>query len=420
LVIISNGFNKFHLSVAAVEAAKREMLTKFITGAYPTPGVLRAARRLQGRRSRVERLLARKEDIPTERISALLWPEILNDIAIHGPAFLRRPALSVWAMRLYARRAVRAVHQAAKNGARIYHYRAGFGHESVRAAKRLGLVTVCDHSIAHPGTLHDLVNNNGRMPAGPTVPEEYYWRQVLDDIELADFVLVNSDFVKETFLNQGFPSSRVETLYWGVDDQFLREVRRHSRTKHTTGPLRFLFAGSVDKRKGANVLIAAFARVNDLDWTLTLSGPIAGDIARDHERFLHDKRVNTPGNILRSELARVMTSSEVFIFPSLAEGSARAVFEAMSAGCYIITTRNSGSIVEDGIHGTIVPPGDVAALEIAIRDAFRQRERLQHVGLQNAHLVSTRYDQSKYGDGLEAYYCGLLPQSPGRPRVSNG
>ena len=40
--IISNGFGRFSLRLAAAEAARRDALTAFITGAYPTPGLARA------------------------------------------------------------------------------------------------------------------------------------------------------------------------------------------------------------------------------------------------------------------------------------------------------------------------------------------------------------------------------------------
>ena len=46
-----------------------------------------------------------------------------------------------------------------------------------------------------------------------------------------------------------------------------------------------------------------------------------------------------------------MSRAEVFVFPSLAEGSARVVAMAMAAGCYVITTPNSGSVVRDGAMG---------------------------------------------------------------------
>ena len=47
-----------------------------------------------------------------------------------------------------------------------YHFRSGFGLESLDAARRRGIPTICDHSIVHPATLEPLMQNGGRLPAG--------------------------------------------------------------------------------------------------------------------------------------------------------------------------------------------------------------------------------------------------------------
>ena len=48
--------------------------------------------------------------------------------------------------------------------------------------------------------------------------------------------------------------------------------------------------------------------------------------------------------------------------PASVEGSARVVFEALAAGCYVITTPNAGSIVKDEVHGALVEPGSADGL----------------------------------------------------------
>ena len=58
-----------------------------------------------------------------------------------------------------------------------------------------------------------------------------------------------------------------------------------------------------------------------------------------------------------------MSNSDIFLFPSLAEGSANVIFEAMASGCAIITTPNSGSIVKNNHNGFIINPGDAFQLK---------------------------------------------------------
>lgn len=113
------------------------------------------------------------------------------------------------------------------------------------------------------------------------------------------------------------------------------------------------------------------------------------------------------GTVSRAELARHMRAAPVFIFPTFAEGSARVVSEALACGCYVITTRNAGSIVEDGVHGAIVPAGDVEPLREAIERADADRERLAEIGDRNAELAMTRMRQADYGNALAALYREL-------------
>jgi glycosyltransferase involved in cell wall biosynthesis len=109
-----------------------------------------------------------------------------------------------------------------------------------------------------------------------------------------------------------------------------------------------------------------------------------------------------------------MLAAPVFVFPSFAEGSARAVFEALACGCYVITTPNSGTIVEQGVHGALVPPGDAERLAEAIAEADRDRTGVAQIGRRNAELVAAHFRQSNYGDGLESFYVGLTGQAAGR------
>jgi glycosyltransferase involved in cell wall biosynthesis len=235
-------------------------------------------------------------------------------------------------------------------------------------------------------------------------------RAILSDIDRADAVLVNSDFVKDTFLHLGWSADRVHVVYLGVDDNFLREVPTRRR-EVSNGTLRLLFAGRLERRKGADVLIEALRELRDTDWQLVVAGPVTPEIRSAHEEFLADDRVKLLGSLRRPELAREMLAAPVFVFPSYAEGSARAAFEALACGCYVITTPNSGTIVADGVHGALVPPGDSTRLASAIVEADRDRQRIAEIGTRNAELVATRYRQVDYGDALAALYEKLAANS---------
>src|SRR5947207_5838620 len=170
MVVISSGFHKTHVTTAAREASVRGLLRLAITAAYPTEAVKRLVRFLRlDNKGRVARLLERGEEIPPSELTSLFLPELLDE----GARLLSRlpligrfyDRLSVASWRLYGRLAARKLRRA--NGARIHHFRAGFGHTSIDRARELGMLTLCDHAIAHPSLLEELIENRGKLPETP-------------------------------------------------------------------------------------------------------------------------------------------------------------------------------------------------------------------------------------------------------------
>jgi len=420
MVVVSSGFHKTHVTTAAGEASARRLLSLAITAAYPTERTRRFARLLGATdKGRVARLLERGEAIPEDRLEALFLPELLDEIA---RLFTRGRLLSalydfvtVGTWRLYGRLAARKLRRA--EGARIYLFRAGFGGASIKRAREMGMVTLCDHALAHPSLLGEFVDNRGRLgdrvksevAAGlVAAPRDPGSRAILADIDRSDAVLVNSDFVKDNFLELGWPAERVHVVYLGVDDNFLRG-EPPPRREPAEGKLTLLFAGRLERRKGADVLVESLRAIGDaIDWELVVAGPVTPEIQAAHSTFLTSERVRLVGTLRRPELMAQMKASAVFVFPSYAEGSARVVFEALACGCYVITTPNSGTIVEDGVHGALVPTGDAERLEMAIHEADADRTRVAEIGTRNAELVANRYRQVHYGDALAAVYEALV------------
>lgn len=409
-VAISNGFNRFHLTVAAAEAHSRERLAVLLTGAYPTLPIQRVLERVSFlRRRRIHRLLDRAERIPDSVIRPLVVPEVLHEagMILARVGGMRRLALRLLAksFALYGLRSRREIERVGR-GCSVFHYRAGFGQSCVDAAKAEGMVTVCDHSIAHPAALNELVRPQGASDGLPVSP---IMEAALEDINRADYVLVNSDFVRRTFIEQGYPADRVRVIYWGVDDTFLERIpERPAPRDPAWGKVKMLFAGSFSRRKGAYVLLSAleqFADESEIEkWELDIVGPLDLEIPQRSSNLLKKLPVRFVGSVDRSEVARRMVHADVFVCPSLAEGSARVVFEALACGCYVITTPNTGSIVEDGVHGRLVPACDPDALAGALRSVMERWQAIESVGRRNAALVRAQYRQRDYGDALELFY----------------
>ncbi|MEL6965507.1 MAG: glycosyltransferase family 4 protein, partial [Pseudomonadota bacterium] len=413
-VVVSNGFNRFHLMHAAAELDRLGELATCFTGFYPSPfwkTCLKATRLNQV--ARFSQLNDRGVSLRKGRMVAMPWIEALNAVGTSlGSEWLKTSARHA-----FARRAAKRL---PRLGASIFHYRSGFGHHAVKTAKAHGMIALCDHSIAHPDMVEFLVNHQGRYPRAHEIPHlGPLWRDIASDVRQADATLVVSDFVRDTFIQRGYDPSRLHVIYLGVDDNFVTclddLIARGWPPPKTDDSLRLTFAGTISRRKGVPELAQALEGLSDLPWTLDLIGPVDDDISSDHASFLKDPRVRLKGVVSRHDLAKNLLAADILLFPSLAEGSARVVFDALAAGCYVITTKNAGSIVQDNVHGALVAPGDVRAIQHALYAAAADEDRMVAIGEANARELRRDWRQSQYGGKLKVLYEELLSKAPIRP-----
>ena len=125
-------------------------------------------------------------------------------------------------------------------------------------------------------------------------------------------------------------------------------------------------------------------------------GPVGLLPGRGQELSRH---VQVSGSVPRSEVIRHFDWADVFLLPSLCEGSATVTYEALAAGLPVIATPNTGSIVEDGISGFIVPARDSDAIVNAFERLLSDPSLLSEMGAA-AHARSREGSLEAYGERL--------------------
>jgi glycosyltransferase involved in cell wall biosynthesis len=150
-------------------------------------------------------------------------------------------------------------------------------------------------------------------------------------------------------------------------------------------PCRVLFLGRLSERKGVPELLRALAgpRLAALDWHATLAGDGPIEAFRNMAAGLGIAgRVDFPGWVDQAAVARLCAEADMLVLPSHGEGLAMAVLEGLSYGLAVVATPVGAhaEVIEDGVSGLFVPPGDVDALEQAMArvvadDALRRALR---------------------------------------------
>jgi len=221
-------------------------------------------------------------------------------------------------------------------------------------------------------------------------------------------VVLGSDSAEMVTTQLGVDSSKVAVVPNGVPGPESVPVRSAS------GGLSLLFAGELSERKGVPDLIKALARIEPgVDWAMVIAG--GGDIPALKAEIgglgMAD-RIDLPGWIEQQALHGYRSSADVFVLPSYREGLPLAVLEAMAYGMAVITTPvgNIGDLIDDGVNGLLVQPGDQAGLAAAIGRLARDRLLLAALGKAARETWVESYSENAMIDALEDVWRTTLGQ----------
>jgi glycosyltransferase involved in cell wall biosynthesis len=221
-----------------------------------------------------------------------------------------------------------------------------------------------------------------------------------EEWRLATRIVAGSAFVVEGLASLGVDPGKCRIVPYGVDSGRFRR-RPVPRPRRPGEPLRVLFAGEVGLRKGAPYLLEALRRLGPG----RVQGRFAGTVALKPERLAPYHEVAAfLGPVPRPGMIALYDWADVFVLPSLFEGSATVTYEALACGVPVVCTPATGSIVRAGVDGAIVPAGSLEALAAvlaALADgdlAFPAPGRDHPLG-----------DLDAYGRGLLAVLDELVP-----------
>ena len=228
--------------------------------------------------------------------------------------------------------------------------------ELARQAKAQGLFVVADQVIT-PDVGLILRDERAAFPGIERQDEEdQIQRGIERDRELwrlADLVLTPAEYTRAATERLGGDRDKVQLVPYGLSPNWLA-------TKPKPEPGRILFAGSVGLRKGTHYLAEAarLLKSRGVACEIVVIGPYDSSAIQRPE-FQGPTYV---GRVPRSRMQEEFARADVFVHPSLAEGSAMAHLEALASGLPIVATPNAGTVIRDGIDGYIVPARDGKAL----------------------------------------------------------
>jgi glycosyltransferase involved in cell wall biosynthesis len=234
-----------------------------------------------------------------------------------------------------------------------------------------------------------------------------------------------SPVLTRSVLDAGMPPTRVELVPNGIDTgRFTpataaerRELRR-AAGYDGDGPV-LLFVGFFSHDKQARVLFDAWLHLYDdhhVDAAAWFVGATKSDYAevdasiadrmrRDATSRGRADRLVFTGQV--HDVHRYLRAADVFVLPSRREGLPVALMEAMSCALPCVASRLPGAtdtLIEDGVSGVLVPPGDVAAFVSAVAAVLADPARASAMGAAARQVILDRFANEKIADRwLQSY-----------------
>ncbi len=359
-VVVAQKGSREHFLVARA-LHRQDMLAQLIVDWYPPAGLL----------GRFLPMAFGKpcEELPREKIAAMntlglqfRWRQrAATRTGNPHAAFLATDAM--FARRIAARR--------------LPPHDAFFGYayaslEALEAARDRGTLAVVDQ--IDPGfPEQQLVEAEARawpqlaLPSPPVPPA--YFDRARREWQIADIIVVNSEWTRELLRQDGAPDSKIAVLPLAYEPPIAPAPRQHANR-----PLRILWLGSVSLRKGIQYLIEAARQLTDAPVEFHIAGPLhirhkALDTAPANMRWL--------GHIPAANATALYAASDLFVLPTISDGFAITQLEALAHGLPVVVTPNCARVVEDGATGFVVPPRDPTALAEALLRFVRDPQLLE-------------------------------------------
>lgn len=212
-----------------------------------------------------------------------------------------------------------------------------------------------------------------------------------------DIYLCPSEFVRDDLVhNFGVNPERTRLVPYSVNPKWFK-------INNIPQQGRVLFVGNADLRKGIHVLAKAasilHARGRQYDVI------VAGTVSEKVRNRAETRHLTFLGKCKSERLFEEYSRADVFVLPSLAEGSAGVTYEALGSGLPVVTTFEAGSIVRHDHEGYIVPAGNAGALADMIEALVENRSTRSRMA-DAARRRAMKFDWADFSERLNGALFG--------------
>ncbi|MFQ5786442.1 MAG: glycosyltransferase family 4 protein [Thermodesulfobacteriota bacterium] len=271
---------------------------------------------------------------------------------------------------------------------------------TIKKAKELGIVTFLDRQAAQIEFQVKIWREEGM---------DHYidHRDVkngLEEYKEADYIIVPSSFVKNTFENTSISMDKIMLVSPGIDLRYFNINKIYKKDS----TFRIIYCGGIYLVKGVRYLLEAFNDLKLKDTELWLIGNVGSDMQYILKKY--EGQYKLLSFIANYELYKYYTQGSVLVLPSLQDSFGKVVIEAMACGLPVIVSENTGAkdVVRNGIDGFVVPIRDVETLKEKILYMYENPDVCRQMGQNAKERVNKDFTLDAYANRMINVFRSIL------------
>lgn len=361
-IVVHGRFFAFSLAQAMVEHGQR---VRVLTN-YPT-------------------LIASRFGMTSEMTLPCVWHGISSRLLHRLSVAVNRRVMEPWLHEAFGRWAAKRVNPDADA---VICF-SGVAEEVFRRLHRDSqALKVLVRASAHIRVQHQLLHEEEERVGIPVEkPSDWMVEREEREYASADLIVVPSTFALDSFRRRGIADRKLALIGLGSDTSRFRpteQAQNERRRRILSEPrLRVLMVGSLTARKGAFDYGKLAHRLTDL-----MDFRFVGDVPKDVHAVLNCTPSNMQvfGRVAEHDLPAEYAWADVFVFPTIEDGYAVVIAQALASGLPVICTTNcvGRDVVVEEENGWVVPIRDVDALSRKLQWCNDNRQLLADISLNNA------------------------------------
>lgn len=257
----------------------------------------------------------------------------------------------------------------------------------------------------------------------PIVVNSFFSKRIYDrlfgsmEIKGIGALIALQETERQQALAHGIQADRIEIVPNGIDTEQRQNLPEWGSFRQRYGldlkrPL-ILFLGRINKIKGADMLIDAFARLKDSDAQLAIVGPDDGQIGEAQsliQKYSLERRVILPGLLSGQDVLSAFQDADLFVLPSRADSFPVTIIEACLMGKPMVITDHCAiaHLVRDRVAEVV--PFDADAFAAAMQRLLTDRERYDRYRANCEKMIADTFSVRAVVDRLEAIYQRVIAE----------